>query len=78
MANITEGQDIKVRFDSNKAETYSCSASSDDDSRYLFINTSKRFIDKIKHSKKVIIEAEMYDNGFQQMEFDTEGLVWNH
>lgn len=78
MASSVSDEEIKVRFDNNKPEIYKCPGSSDGDSRYLFIGSSKTLIDKLKRSKKVLIEAEMFENGFQEMEFNTEGLIWNH
>lgn len=74
----TDGETIKVRFDSSKAEEFDCVGSSDDDSRYLFINSSSRFIAKLKKAKKVLVEAELFDNGLQVMEFNTEGFKWDH
>lgn len=78
MPNMNNAQDIKVRFDSSKAKTYECASSSDGSPEELWIVSSKEFLEKLKHSKKVIIEAEMYQNGLQQMEFNCEGLIWNH
>lgn len=78
MASAISNEAIKIKFDNNKPETYNCPSSSDGDSRFLLIGNSNKLIDKLKHSNKVIIEAEMFENGYQQMEFETKGLVWNH
>lgn len=73
-----DDQSIKVRFDTAKVETYLCSASSDGNSERLFINSSTKFLNKLKSSSKVVIEVEMYQNGLKQMEFNCHGLTWNH
>jgi hypothetical protein len=70
------GEDVKVKFDNHRPEIFSCSASGDGDSRFLFIDDTNRFIAKLKKSKRVIIEALLYDNGLQQMEFGTQGFKW--
>ncbi len=73
-----DGENIQVRFDTAKAETYSCSGPSDYSSTVLFLHSSQKFIANLKKAKKLLIGAEMYDNGVQQMEFNVEGLKWNH
>ncbi len=73
-----EGESIKVRFDSTRATEFFCTGSSDYDSRVLFISSYSRFIAKLKKAKKVLIEAELYDNGLQLMEFDTGEFKWEH
>ena len=72
-----DGVDIQVRFDTLKAETYSCSGPSDYSSTVLFIQSSAKFIAHLKKAKKLLIGAEMYDNGVQQMEFNVAGFKWN-
>lgn len=80
LLSIDKGQilenDIHVRFDSGKMETYYPSTPGDGDSKYAFLNPSDRMLVKLKRSKHVIIEAELFDNGIQQMEFNTWGLIW--
>ena len=76
-ANDVDGGEIRVRFDDDKAENYSVSGSTDNSSNNVFINSADRFINKLKKSKKVIIQATVYDNGDQLMEFNTEGFELN-
>lgn len=73
-----DGTTIRVRFDENKPERYDCSQSADDDPKVLFINSTSRFISRLKKSKKMIIEATLYQDGNQQMEFNTSGFKWQH
>lgn len=78
LANAVDGQPIKVRFDSAKAETYDCQAANDGSSNVIFISSASKFIAHLKKAKKLLIEAEMYDNGTQEMEFNIDGLKWDH
>jgi len=72
------GTNIRVRFDTNKPEQYYCSKSSDDDPAVLFISSANKFISKLKKSNKVLIEAVVYQDGTQQLEFNTTGFKWTH
>lgn len=42
----------------------------------IFLNNSKKFINNLKKSKKVMIEATFFDAGSKVIEFDVEGLKW--
>ena len=75
LAGIDE-ENIQVRFDTSKAETYSCSGPSDYSTTVLFVTSAAKFVASLKKAKKLLIGAEMYDNGIQQMEFNVEGLKW--
>jgi hypothetical protein len=70
------GEAIHARIDGGKIETYYANGPSDGDSRYAFLSPSDRLLTKLKKAKHVIIEVELYDNGIQQMEFNTAGLQW--
>ena len=78
ITHLLDGQPVKIRFDSTRAETYYCSPASDGDSRILFINSANRAIARLKKAKKVIVEAELYDNGYQEIEFNTAGFKWDY
>jgi hypothetical protein len=73
-----DGYRVKARFDNKKMKTLYCSGSSDGDNSYVFLNYAHSFISKVKKSKHLIIEAELYDNGIQQMKFNITGLNWRH
>jgi len=77
-SNIVDGATVKVRFDHEKAKTYSCASPSDGSTEAIFINSSNKFIQKLKKVKRVLIEAEFYNNGLKQMEFNVHGFKWNH
>lgn len=67
---------VSVKFDDGPVQQFTCSEPSDSSTGLLFINSEKRFIEKLKASKRVIIEAPMFQAGRQQMTFNTEGLNW--
>jgi len=69
---------IRLRFDDEKPETYSVTGAADGSSNIVFINSVNKVINKLKKSKKLIIEAVLYDNGSKQMEFNTKGFKWNY
>ncbi len=76
LANAIRDQNIKVRFDSSKAITYSCGAASDGSTQTLFIPATS-FIQHLKNARHLVIQAQMYDNGVQEMEFNTQGFTWS-
>ncbi len=78
LVDVVDGENIKVRFDSSAAETYSCSGAADYNTTMLFVNDTGRFISRLKKAKKVLIRAGFYDNGLQDMEFFAKGLEWKH
>ena len=77
-AHSYEEGTIRLRFDEEAPESYSVIGSTDNSSNIVFINSVNKVINKLKRSKKLIIEAVVYDNGNQQMEFNTTGFKWKH
>lgn len=78
MVNVADEEAIAVRFDGLKTQTYYCSAASDGSTNVIFINNENKFISYLKKSDKMLIEAELFDNGNQQMEFNVNGFKWDH
>jgi hypothetical protein len=72
------GNKIKCRFDKDAPRDFGVSPSSDHSTDILFISDPATFISKIKKHKTLIIEAEFYQEGFKQMEFDITGFKWSH
>lgn len=68
---------IRVRFDKLPATFNSYSEASDGSSDIIFLNNEKSFIAKIKKHKTLLVEAEFYQAGLKQMEFDISNLKWN-
>jgi hypothetical protein len=78
IANSSKNQIIKIKFDQTKAEYFNCSKSNDISIPAIYINSVGRLISKLKKSKKIIIEAEVYHNGYQIMHFDVGGFKWGN
>ena len=71
-----DNQNIEVRFDNNKATTFSYLEPTDNSSDVIFISNTTRFISKLKKSKKTLIALPLYQGGTQILEFNTENLKW--
>ncbi len=67
---------VTVKFDDNAIERYSCSSPSDGSSETAFLSNEKLFLSNLKKSRKLIVEAEFFQNGRQQFTFDIAGLKW--
>jgi hypothetical protein len=67
---------ISAKFDDGGIERFRCTDSSDGTSDMVFLIDDKQFLQKLKKSKKLIVEAGFFQNGVQQMTFDTANLEW--
>jgi hypothetical protein len=67
---------IAVKFDAGAIESFNCSNPSDGSADVLFITPQANFIQKLRKSKKLIIEAEFYSHGRKQMTLLPSGLNW--
>jgi hypothetical protein len=75
--SIIDGASVKVRFDDDPAQNYYVTGPSDGSYDVIFINATSKFINRLKTSSTVKIEAEFFQSGFRVMEFNTSGLKWN-
>ncbi|TWP30528.1 hypothetical protein ETU08_01850 [Apibacter muscae] len=75
---VYDGGTARIRFDNEKPFNIGYVGSSDGSSEVIFLQTPNKIIDKLKKSKRMVIEVEFYNNGNKQIEFNTEGLVWKH
>jgi hypothetical protein len=71
-----DGGQVRIKFDEEHPKKFSFTAPSDNSSDMIFINSTKAIISKLKTSKKVIIEAEFFNEGNRQIEFDVTGFKW--
>lgn len=58
---------ITVKFDNEAPKKYSVTEPSDNSYDMFFLQNPKKFISKLKKSKKVIIEVEFYNDGNRQI-----------
>ncbi|HDL3997589.1 TPA: hypothetical protein PW644_002337 [Mannheimia haemolytica] len=78
---MIESCKITVKFDDGKLESYRMIGADGGSNDTLFIENAKAmktFVDKLKKSKKLIVEASFYNYGKGQFTFDTQGLEWKH
>lgn len=73
-----ENNTVKIKFDDEKAIEVPYTEPSSGSSDVIFIGTEKEVIAKLKTAKKVLVEAEFYNEGNRQMEFNVEGFKWEH
>jgi hypothetical protein len=78
MCNSFSRSYINVKFDDGPIQRYGCNEASDGSSDMVFVEGAKGFLAKLKKSKRVMIEAEFYRNGMQQLAFDTANLNWEN
>jgi hypothetical protein len=76
MCNSFSNSHISVKFDDGPIRNYGCTDASDGSTSMVFIEGAKGFLSKLKASKKMVVEAEFYQNGLQQMSFNTANLKW--
>lgn len=69
---------LNVKFDDGPIKRYSCTDASDGTNNLVFLGNEKGFLAELRKSKKMIVEAEFYANGIQQLTFDTSNLKWDH
>jgi len=78
ICDVSDGCAINVRFDNDPAIKFQGSEPSDGSSTVLFIEAPKKFIADVKKAKKMIVQAEFYESGLKEMEFNVDGLKWDH
>ncbi|MDZ4138507.1 MAG: hypothetical protein U1D66_06470 [Erythrobacter sp.] len=78
MCNSFSRSHINVKFDDGPIQRYGCNEASDGTSNMVFVEGAKGFLGKLTKSKKVIVEAEFFQNGMQQLAFDTANLKWEN
>lgn len=69
-----DGTYIRVKFDDEAPVKWSMSTAADNSSDILFFDSESKFYNKLKKSKKVVLEIPFYQNGNKQFVFNTEGL----
>ena len=82
---VTKGQLLgssnkkaRIKIDDEKPFYVSVSGTSDYQSNIIFLHSTQKIIKNLLKAKKVIVEAEIYQEGMRQAEFDVKDLVWNH
>lgn len=69
-----EDCNVLVRFDDQKAVTYSAVGASDGSSETIFLRNYPRFVSSMSKAKRVRIAAEIYQEASPVFEFDVSGF----
>lgn len=69
-----DGCTIHAKFDNGPVIALHASAATGGDTTTIFISGFKRFSDRLKSAKHLFVEAEFYQEGQRQMEFDVSGF----
>ncbi|HDR1123407.1 TPA: hypothetical protein QB326_001517 [Pasteurella multocida] len=72
---------VAMKFDDGKVETIELveASSGSSDVRFIYSNSDvKKFSEKLKKSKRLILEFSFYDFGSFQFNFNVEGLDWKY
>lgn len=78
MCNSYANSHISVKFDDGPIQRFGCTDASDGTNNMIFIQGAKGFLRQLKKSKRAVIEAEFFQNGMQQMTFNTANLEWEN
>lgn len=67
---------VTVRFDAGRAWEYPANGPADHSTTTLFIEGYADFVATVRKSRKIWIEAPIYQGGEKVFEFDVSGLDW--
>jgi hypothetical protein len=73
-----ENHPMYVKFDNSAPMTFNSTRTSAVGQNTLLLYPVSKFISYIKKARKMLVRAEFYQNGYQEMEFDVAALKWNH
>lgn len=76
LCNSYSNSHISVKFDEGPIRRFGCTDASDGTNNMVFVEGAKSFLASLKSSKRVVVEAEFFQNGVQQMTFNTANLKW--
>ena len=74
LCNSYDGCSVLVRFDNEKATNYSATAAADNSTEIIFIDNYSKFVEKMIKAKRVLISADIYQQGAPVFEFDVSGF----
>lgn len=77
MPSLMGEKSMKFKFDDENTIMYSYTTATGASNNYVFMAKEKEIINKLMKSKKVMIELEIFNEGMNVFEYDSEGLVWD-
>jgi hypothetical protein len=66
-----------MKFDDGKVEKYLAYESSSGRSDILFIHPYEKIVSKLRKAKRLQVEANFYQEGRHQLEFEVSGFNWH-
>ncbi len=70
------GCKVSVRFDNGAIQNFSGAEAANFKPNVVFVEPYEKFVNQLKHSKKVVIEADFFQDGSRVMTFHVDGLDW--
>lgn len=70
-------ESCRIKFDNEEPMDLTYNSPKNGSLDYIFFDHSDAFIQKLKTSKKLMIESVFFRTGGKIIEFDTEGLKWD-
>lgn len=77
LSSLSDDAYLRIKFDEEKPVNFGYTKPTDGSVGWLFINSSKQFLDKLKGAKKLMIEAPFFQEGRQILYFNVKELDWN-
>lgn len=71
------GCPIRIRYDKGAVRTVQGNEASDNSSEIVFFRSARSMVANLKKTNKTIIEITLYQNGAQNLIFNTKGLKWS-
>lgn len=73
--SLAEGT-VAAKFDDGAIQHFTCAGTADGRTNVIFIHPAKRFVAALRKSHSALIEAQFFQEGSRQIDFETAGLKW--
>lgn len=70
------GDVVSMKFDSGSVLNFPCFRSADGNSQVIGIGDADELFRRLRKAKKLVVEAQFFQAGNQQMTFNVEGFKW--
>jgi len=76
LCNSFSDSRLSVKFDDGPVRTFGCDGASSGSPEIAFFSAPREVLAQIKRARRMIVEAEFYNDGPQQFTFELAGLNW--